>query len=328
MAHLPEVLCIDETFSEVEEQLDEKTQWIRFVTNISDGQSGELLDILPYRKKRPLVKFFNNNFTYNQRCKVKHLCCDGASFYIDLAKECFPNADVCLDNFHVTKYLHNAIFSIRTSQQNHLLSLSESNKDHYYREYVSLKHMSHKLITSAFNHRFYWGDNYDKYTSQIKHHLNLCPELKDAYAMLQYFYEIFHTSYDYESKIADLDAWINIFGKSISVAISAAVKTITNYLPYIHNAWKNGYSNAVCEGNNNFIQTLKHISFGIHNFDYFRTRALLIVGRPSVARSLKQYYENAMDYSSFFFDEFPHLNEYVLAYDWSNPYKDFSKEGV
>ena len=66
MAHLPEVLCTDETFSEVEEQLDEKTQWIRFVTNISDGQSGELLDILPYRKKHPLVKFFNNNFTYNQ----------------------------------------------------------------------------------------------------------------------------------------------------------------------------------------------------------------------------------------------------------------------
>ena len=36
--HLPEVLCLDETFSQVEEALGEKTQWIKFVTNLSDGQ--------------------------------------------------------------------------------------------------------------------------------------------------------------------------------------------------------------------------------------------------------------------------------------------------
>ena len=121
--------------------------------------------------------------------------------------------------------------------------------------------------------------------------------------------------------------WISIFGKSTSEPIAATVKSITDRLDYIHNAWKKGYSNAVCEGNNNVIQTLKDLSFGIHNFDYFRTRSLLIVGSPGVARELEKKHADDHDCHSFFFDDFPSLEEYTLAYDWTDPDKDFSKEG-
>lgn len=325
--HLPEVLCLDETFSQVEDELDEKTQWIKFVTNLSDGQTGELLDIIPYRTKRKLVKYFNGNFSHEERCRVRHLCCDGAKFYMELAGACFPNADVCLDNFHVTKYLHTGLYSVRTKQQNYLLSKSDALNDKYHKEYVDLKHLSHKFITSLFNQQSYWGDNYGTYVKRIRHHLSICPELKDAYAMLQYYYEIFHDTYDYEKKTADLDKWISIFGKSTSEAIASAVKTVRNHLPYIRNAWKHGFSNAVCEGNNNVIQTLKDVSFGIHNFEYFRTRTLLIVGQPGVARAYKKLLDAGINYGSFFYDDFPSLDDYVLAYDWTSPLKDFSKEG-
>lgn len=326
-SQLPEVICLDETFSQVEETLDEKTEWIKFVTNLSDGQTGELLDILPYRNKKQLIRYFKDNFSCGERSKVRHLCCDGAEYYMDLAAKCFPNATVCLDNFHVTKRLHKGFFTVRVAQQNNLLSRSSAQNDRWHKEYVALKHLSHKFVTSAYNHAYYWGDKYDDYVGQIKHHLSACPELKDAYAMLQYYYEIFHSYGDYEHKIEDLDTWLSVFGKSTSDAIADTVKFVNGHLPYIHNAWKHAYSNAVCEGNNNVIQTIKDMSFGIHNFDYFRTRALLIVGRPGVARAFKKAAEEAVDYVSFFFDDFPSLEEYVLAYDWTNPAKDFSKEG-
>lgn len=327
-SHLPEVICIDETFAQVKETLNEKTSWIRFVTNLSNGQTGELLDIMPFRNKKNLVHYFKKNFTYHNRCSVKHLCCDGADYYISLAEKCFPNATVCLDNFHVSNYVRTGLTSVRNKQQNYLLSKSEIKNDRYYREYIDLKYLSHKLDTSAFHQKFFWRDNYVKYVARIKHHLSECPELKDAYFMLQYYYLIFHMDYDFKQKTKDLDTWISIFGKSTSEAISATVRSVELHLPYIHNAWKSGYSNATCEGNNNLIQTLKHMSFGIHSFDYFRTRALLIAGSPGASRNHRKPFNTVLDCTSFFFEESPSLKDYVLAYDWTNPKVDMSEKGV
>ena len=235
-SHLPAVICLDETFSQVEEELDDKTAWIRFVTNFSDGETGELLDILPFRNKRQLIHYFNDNFSYEERSKVKHLCCDGADFYMDLADKCFPHADVCLDNFHITKRLHKGFFHVGTKRQEQLLSKSKEKNDIYFKEAYNLKRLSHKFVTSAHNHEYYWADKYDEYTNRIKHHLSLCPELKDAYAMVQYYYEIFHGVDNYETKIANLSTWISIFGKSTSEAIADTVKAVTDRLEYIHNA--------------------------------------------------------------------------------------------
>ena len=209
-----------------------------------------------------------------------------------------------------------------------IISKSKERNDFYFKEYTDLKRLSHKFITSANNQNKYWNEKYNKYANRIKHHISICPELKDAYAMLQYYYEIFHGNYSYSDKIKFLDTWIAVFENSTSDAIAATVKSVSNHLGYIHNAWKHGYSNAVCEGNNNLIQTIKDSSFGIHCFDYFRTKSLLVVGRPSVARTFKQKHKQTPDYRSFFYEEFPKLKDYVLAYDITNPMKDFSLEGA
>ncbi len=199
---------------------------------------------------------------------------------------------------------------MRTKQQNHLLSKSKERNDFYFKEYTDLKRLSHKFITSANNQNKYWNEKYNKY------------------AMLQYYYEIFHGNYSYSDKIKFLDTWIAFFEHSTSDAIASTVKSVSNHLGYIHNAWKHGYSNAVCEGNINLIQTIKDSSFGIHCFDYFRTKSLLVVGRPSVARTFKQKHKQTPDYRSFFYEEFPKLKDYVLAYDITNSMKDFSLEGA
>ena len=284
--HLPTVICLDETFAQVEEFLNDKTKWLRFITNFSDGMTGELLDILPFRTKDKLTRYFLENFSYEERCKVIHVCCDGAASYKNIQEICFPNADVCLDNFHVVIHIHkgfNRVFSKRLDQ---ILAKSNSNRDKHHKEYSDLKGLHTKFITSSFNQKHYWNENYDVYAARIMRHLSTCPELKDAYAMMQYFYEIFHDTIDYEDKIKNLDIWLSIFDKSTSDGIYEATRYVRRNLKYIHTAWKYGYSNAVCEGNNNVIQTLKDLSFGLHDFEYFRTRTLLIVGHPRITRDL------------------------------------------
>ena len=329
--HLPTVICLDETFAQVEEFLNEKTKWLRFITNFSDGETGELLDILPFRSKGPLIRYFLDNFTYEERCKVKHICCDGAASYRNIQEICFPNADVCLDNYHVFIHIHKGFNMVFTKRLNEILSKSKNDKDKYRKQHNSLKGSHHRFITSIYNQRRYWNDKYDEYSSSIIHHISEYPELKDAYAMIQYFREIFHDIHNFEDKVKELDLWLSIFEKSTSDGINYAVNYLKRNLKYIHTAWKHGYSNAICEGNNNVIQTLKDLSFGLHDFKYFRTRALLIVGHPGVSHKLKEHYEednseNQNKYNSLFFTEFPSLEDYVLAYDHRNPTKDFSKE--
>ncbi len=325
--HLPTVVCLDETFAEVMQALGMKTKWIRFVTNFSDGETGELLDLLPFRTKKKMTRYFLDNFPYEERCKVKALCCDMASHYLNLRDECFPHAIVCLDNFHVSNRLEKGFLDILNRHHEWLLSKSSGNRDPYSAAASDLRHLRNKFLTSVFHQKAFWGNKYNEYVTRMKTHLDACPELKDAYAMLQFFMEIFHASRTFEEKSAGLDTWISVFGASTSEDINRTVASITDHLPYIHNSWENGYSNATCEGNNHTIQLIKNMSYGIHDFDYFRTRSLLIAGRPDVNRTRKLSVEEVIKAESFFFDDYPSLEEYTLAYDWKNPRTDMSRKG-
>lgn len=319
---LPEVVCLDETHSEVYEdrKISGLTKWYKYTTNFSDGLTGELLDILPFRTKNRMVKYFRSNFSYKERSKVKFLCSDMGKQYLTLAEKCFPNATVCLDNYHVINRLNKAVNTIRIREQNYLLS------DNQNAIYTDLKKLSHKLVTSLNNQSAYWKDHSAEINNRMMFHFDRCPELKDAYAMLQYFHEIFSYIHPFDDKCKYLNLWISIFEKSTSDDIRKAVRSVKDHLPYIHNAWKNELSNATCEGNNCAIQTIKNVSFGIHRFSYFRKRMLLVVGRPGVARSIEKKLkpENGNPSNLLFFNKFPSLEEYHLAYDYMYPRIDMS----
>ncbi len=322
-AHLPSVICLDEKHSEVFEAKNTGSCRVNFTTNFSNGETGELLDILPFRTIRKMEKYFKKHYSYKERCRVKHLCCDMAGCYTGLVRKCFPNADVCVDNYHVVNRLNRCVNDIRVREQNRLTAANEK------KSASDLKHLSHKFVTSIYRQKYYWGENCGKYMARMEQHFSECPELKDAYAMLQYFHEIFHEYFPFDEKVKQLDLWISVFEKSTSPDIASAVKSVRKHLSYIHNAWKHGYSNATCEGNNNGIQAIKNLSFGIHSFRYFRTRALLILGRPGVSRAYKKMLRDAEETTNpSFFDDFPSLDEYVLSYDWKHPRTDMSKKGA
>ena len=307
--HLPEVVSLDETAGDTFEN-SSKSSRIKYVTNFSDGRSGELLDILPYRTIRRLRQYFLNTYDVFERRKVRFLTCDMGKEYLNLAKSCFPNAKVCLDNFHVVRSLNYAVDKVRIKEQDRLLDNSEE------ASYKDLKNLGRSLKVISSHQKYKWRNRYDKTSSRILRFLELSPELKDAYAMLQYYHEITHNYMDLDMKIEQLLRWIRVFEKSTSVIVYKAVKTIKDHLPYILNAWKNQLSNSVCEGNNNGIKAIKKFSFGIHRFSYLRTRSLLIYGSPGVDRNKKKK-RSIPEGSSFFDWEFPDLEEYELAYDWS-----------
>ena len=311
--HLPEVICLDETSGDVKVFNKETRKFTKnvMVTNFSDGSTGEVLDVMPFIKLDKLKIYFNS-YPYRERIKVKFLCCDMGRHYLNLAQHCFPNAIVCLDNFHIVQRLDKAMDQARLKYVKKLIKKGQKS------EADALKKMGRKFKTRADHQEAYWGDRYDDIVSCMQYYFDKFPELLDTYAMLQYFHDIESNCFTFDYKKKKLELWIRIFGKSTSDIILSAVETIKEHKRYIYNAWENDLSNATCEGNNNLIKVIKKFSFGIHQFDYFRTRVLLICGREGLARSLKSPSVPESGKSFFYNSEvFPSLRDYILAYDWS-----------
>ena len=310
--YLPEIVCLDETKADVREY-DPKTgkyTLIKYVTIFSDGATGQVLDLLSFKSKKQLIRYFKRHFSEEQRSKVKYVCSDMGKQYLFLAKDCFPNATVCLDNFHVVKNLNDASINVRTRLQDALLADGDE------KGYGELKNLQKRLLTAARNHTDYWGDNYDSITSRLQLCLEKFPDLKDAYAMLQYFHDIAHDIPDYDLRVEALELWIKIFQDSLVDEIRHAVKMVRDHLTYIKNAWKYGLSNATSEGNNNSLKTIKKLSFGTRRFDYLRKRVLLVCSRPGTDRSRpRKAGSRKISINSFFYDDFPELKEYQLTTD-------------
>lgn len=232
--------------------------------------------------------------------------------YLNLSRYCFPNAVVCLDNFHIVNRLNEAMDAARIKEQDRLLSEGHKAAS------TELKRLNKRLKTALNNQTAKWGTKGQDIPQRILTALERSPELKDTYAMLQYFHGIMHSFFAFEARAKQLDLWIKTFENSKSDIIHSAVKTVKDHLEYIHNAWRNNLSNATCEGNNRIIKAIKNFSFGIHHFSYLRSRALMIGGEPGVDRNRKKKQQASVDQDDiFFYSTFPSLEDYQPACDWS-----------
>ncbi|RHH66529.1 MULTISPECIES: transposase, partial [Vagococcus] len=97
---LPAVLCFDE-FKSVKKVAGSMS----FI--MIDGDTKELIDILPDRRLPKIEKYFNG-FSLSSREQVKYVVSDIYQPYIILTKRLFPNAKVVLDKFHLVQHIGRA----------------------------------------------------------------------------------------------------------------------------------------------------------------------------------------------------------------------------
>ena len=105
-------------------------------------------------------------------------------------------------------------------------------------------------------------------------------DLKIAYDFLHYFM-VSYKKWNYETakiKLKQLIEFLN-FHKEIS-ELNDLGKLLTNWKTEIENSFlivdDRTINNAICEGINRKIKSLKNISFGITNFNHLRNRVFLI----------------------------------------------------
>lgn len=214
-----------------------------------------IMDILPDRTQSHLAAYFRE-IDRAQRLRVKYFVCDMWQPYVDLAHTFFPNAKVCIDKYHFIRQVTWAMENVRKRLQK---TMTITMRKYYKR--------SHKLLLTR----------YKKLKEENKKACDLMllynDDLRLAHWLKEKFYELCQDT-RYSRQRRDFHDWIKIAGSSGLKEFEKCADTYRRWSEEILNAFKYGITNGTTEGFNNKIKVLKRTSYGIRNFERFRTRIL------------------------------------------------------
>lgn len=290
--HLPRTLCIDEFRGDTGVWDSEHSRFVtsKFHCNISDGDAGCVLDVLP-RIDLAYLEQYIRQFPIEERSCVKYFCTDMHGGFLSFARRFFPGVIICVDMFHVVQMLNENITAIRRRLQNELRdkaafaksrgnpALSRSFTD----QYSLLKGSSRILLTAEANQQASWKHHTQRNLMRLKEIFALSPELEEAYVALQEFHQIIRTP-QYALKRGLFSSFLDTYCHSEQEGLRHVANTFRRNRNYIQNTWKYDRSNAVCEGLNNRIKVLKRNAYGQHNFHNFRQRILFACGGIHIVR--------------------------------------------
>lgn len=237
---------------------------------LANGDSGFVHDILPRMDKASLKKCFME-YSLFERQKVKYVCCDMHGPYIRLAKECFPNATICVDLFHVVRRVADCVNEVRIRLQHKFQN--EKNDD----AYTLLRNSSKLLTTAKRNQARYWSGRFEKTKARLDCALSVSDDLKAACDALQEFHQMTEEP-KFELRRLCISDRLSTYTSCEVPEVRSAANCVKHYRSYIQNSLKYNKSNSTAEGRNRVIKEIKRNSYGQHSFENFRKRILLAFG--------------------------------------------------
>lgn len=222
---------------------------------LTDLERGRQLDVLPDRKKETLTAHFQSlGLGFCEQ--IKHVSCDMWGPYSEVAKQCFPQAKITIDRFHVVKALNDVLDTMRKTLRR------------AYPEQVAFKRLKWTLFKRS-------ETLSDEQQNALQQAFGLSKELQQAYQLRNGFHYIFDQADSKQQAERWLERWMQEVRYTQNPAWDKFLKTLTNWKDPILNFIASGISNAVTEGCNNLVRYIRRISFGIPNFEHMRLRILV-----------------------------------------------------
>ncbi|MEM7372386.1 MAG: ISL3 family transposase [Bacteroidota bacterium] len=226
-----------------------------YICVLTDLERGIQLDVLPDRKKATLKAHFQS--LGQDFCEqIEVVACDIWRTYINVAKECFPNAEVVIDRFHVVKALNEVLDKIR----------KELRKE--FKQEACFKDIKWKLFKRPEKCE---QDELD----QIQQALDKSWELAEVYQLRNTFNSLFDIATSKQQLLQQLAFWIEHAKKLENKFLNTFLKTLQNWKNQIAAFAHTRITNAQTEGLNNYLRYFKRISFGLPNFNHMRIRILI-----------------------------------------------------
>ena len=259
---LPEHLSIDE---------------FKSVKNVSgamsflfiDASSHQLGDIVENRQLTYLLDYFSH-YPIESRENVKTVTMDMYSPYIQMVKNCFPNAKIIIDRFHIVQHMNRALNSIRIKVMNELRYISPTDYSKLKKLWkLVLKNESDLNYTNYSSHRLFEGLMTEKMI--VDYMIQLDPRLERVYSLFnQLKWALERRDFDHFSKYLEESKKYTLPRKARTV-----IQTFESFKDSIENAFIYTLSNGPIEGINNKIKNIKRSGYGYRNFYNLRARLLI-----------------------------------------------------
>ena len=222
---------------------------------LTDLERGIELDVLPDRKKETLRAHFQSlGIDFCNQIEV--VCCDIWKTYVNVAKECFPNAEIVIDRFHVVKAINDVLDFLRKSLRREFKDEDcfKSIKWKLFKRPEKCNEDDFALLQNAFGKSWLLEEIY-----QLRNTFNSMFDIAKSRQQLEQY----------------LDLWIGFAEKLDYKHLNNFIKTLKNWKPHIAAFAPERVTNAVTEGLNNYLRYFKRISFGLPNFQHMRLRILI-----------------------------------------------------
>jgi transposase len=236
-----------------------KKDYLCVLTDLTNGQT---IDILPTRQKEALIIHFKgirlkNGQLFSQQ--VKTIACDFWGPFLDIAKNEFPNALVVGDRFHWTTYLNKVLDTTR----------KELRKE--FPKQAAFKAIKWLLFKQP-------DQISQQDTQSLQKAFTLSPILEELYQMKITFVALFESCFSYDFAVQQINLWIQQAQTLKNKALDDFVEFLNRQFEPITNFFKHPVSNAVTEGNNNLLRTVKRFTFNMTNFEHFKARCFAFKG--------------------------------------------------
>ena len=248
--------------------LDEKSfgRGHNYVSVMTDHTQSRVLEVVKERTTAAAVALWES-LPMEQRVKIVAASMDMGAGFAAATRQAAAQAKIVHDRFHVSKHLNEAVDKVRRDEHRRLMEKGDE----------SLKHTKFLWLQSAAvegEHAMAFAD--------------LCArELKTAkaWAYKELFVE-FWTQPDAIQAHRFFDEWYATIMRSKLEPLKKVARMLRSHLSGLLNYFEYRITNAIAEGFNSRIQSLKAAARGFRSFENYRTRILFFCGKLDLAPDL------------------------------------------
>ncbi len=289
------------------DQKDHARQWLLFPHNIGSSLSidetslsnGELYTILTNKqgqgKKGTLIAMVEgtdaesvievlNRIPENARQSVQEVTLDMAGSMSKIIKQCFPDASLVIDRFHVQKLAYDALQEMRIAyrwdainEETNAMENAKLNKTKYIAPVFSNGDNRKQLLARS---RYLLFKSRDKWTQKQKERslilFDQYPDIKKAYALTHALRMIFSQTETKGVAYTKMARWFNDVTDSGFKSFNTISATIYEHYREILNFFDHRSTNASAESFNAKIKAFRATQRGVTDIPFFLFRLSII----------------------------------------------------
>lgn len=233
---------------------------IKFVTNLVCTSESKILSNAPGRDKYSLLKCLNV-LSPEQRAEIKFFSVDMHDPFILIIKKFCPNAQICVDRFHLAQKVNDAFDDLRKAE----FRLAEENNDKFQ---LGMLAPHRRFVLVEREKRLNKSDL--KMLDQLK---KINKNILNGMILVEHFHNVLDKTDLFEFR-KSLTLWYRLVRESGIKPFKKLALLIKKNRKYIEAYILSGLTTAKSEGLNNKIKVLRRSSYGYTNEQSYMDKIL------------------------------------------------------